>query len=159
MLEDPPLSRLSVQADISPVNNIHWRVTGTGWLCSIELLCDTGCVQRKKPPPRRPSSTQMSSRAKWAGSAFRRKSSWKRNIKKQYLYILHSMVPHNSKRDLKGLKFNPTEEFQCKLPQKATSTIWLCFLWLESPPKNRHATPSLQEKGDFFNSPNYKGVH
>ena len=86
-------------------------------------------------------------------------------------------MPQNSKRDLEGLKFSPTEKFQCiqiayvgslrtihplqgkciyelksseQLPQKATSTIWLRFLWLESPPKNRHAAPSLEEEVGFF---------
>ena len=88
-----------------------------------------------------------------------------------------SRMPQNSKRDLEGLKFSPTEKFQCiqiayvgslrtihplqgkciyelksseHLPQKTTSTIWLRFLWLKSPPKNTHAALSLEESGDFF---------
>ena len=83
---DPPLNRLSVQADISPVNNIHWRVTGADDSAQLNF-CVTPAVFRGRSH-RRPSSTQMSSRAKWAGSAFRMKSSGKRNIRKQYLYTL-----------------------------------------------------------------------
>ena len=82
----PPLSRLSVQAGNSPVNNIHWRVTGTDDSARSNF-CVTPAVFRGRSHCR-PSSRQMSSRAKWACSAFRMKSSWKRNIRKQYLYTL-----------------------------------------------------------------------